>query len=172
MHGEIVTDRLTLRQIPWKKAEALSDSQHDPAVQTGYLKKAFDEHPEILEDTQELARVISKMFNATNGEKVCWGAFLKDEMIGYINIIHPNDDDPVLQYEIREVFQRKGYGFAAVSGVLQTFWKTHPGKPVSALIRPNNFASIALIKKLGGVLMPPQSPLEEMMVSTYKIAAM
>lgn len=170
MQTEIITSRLTLRSVSWETTEEISDNQYDSTDRASYLKEAIDANPEVLDDAKEIMRVLDKMLDALKGDRSCWGAFLGKELIGYVNIVRPETDMPMLQYEIKKAYQHKGYGYEAVLNVLQAYWKQHPGKRVSAFIRPDNAASIALIKRLGGVLLPPGSLLEGIMFSTYTVA--
>lgn len=170
MKDIILTTRLRLKPIPRDTARELSEKQAPATADSSYLKKAIEEHPEIIADTKELKRVLDVMGSMYDRDELCYGAFLNDEMVGFVNVVHPDGDFPILQYEVKVEYHRKGLGYEAVTGYLQAYWEEHQSSHVFALIRPTNTASIALIKKLGGILVPPKSLLEELMFSTYKIA--
>ena len=171
MRAAIKSNRLIIKQVTWEETKDLSDSQYDLSGQGSYLKKAIAENPNLMDDANEIIRVMDMMIDALKGDKICWGVFLEEEMIGYVNIVRPAEEKPMLQYEIKKTYQRKGYGAEAVSTVLRLYFENNPGNSVYALIRPDNTASIALIKKLNGKLIPPESLLEEAMFSTYLIPA-
>ena len=171
MREAIKSNRLIIKQVTREETKELLDSQYDLSGQGSYLKKAIAENPNLMDDANEIIRVMDMMIDALKGDRTCWGVFLGDEMIGYVNIVRPAEEKPMLQYEIRKGYQRKGYGAEAVSAVLQLYFDNCPGKSVYALIRPDNTASISLIKKLNGKLIPPQSLLEEATFSTYQILA-
>lgn len=170
MRNIILTKRLRLEPIPRETARELSEKQAPATADSSHLKKAIEEHPEIIADTKELKRVLDVMGSMYDRDELCYGAFLNDEMVGFINLVHPDGDFPILQYEVKVKYHRKGFGYEAVTGYLRAYWEEHQSSPVFALIRPNNTASIALIKKLGGNLIPPKSLLEGLMFSTYKVA--
>lgn len=170
MQDLIITARLRLEPIPRETARALSENQAQETTDFSYLKKAIEEHPEIIADTKELRRVLDVMGSMYDKDELCYGAFLNDELVGFVNLVHPDGDFPILQYEVKEDYHRKGLGYEAITGYLRAYWEAYHSSSVFALIRPNNTASIALIKKLSGILVPPKSLLEELMFSTYKVA--
>lgn len=169
MQDLILTARLRLKPIPRETARALSENQAPETADSSYLKKAIEEHPEIIADTKELKRVLDVMGSMYDRDELCYGAFLNEEMVGFVNVVHPYGDFPILQYEVKVEHHRKGIGYEAVSGYLRAYWEDRQSSPVFALIRPNNTASIALIKKLGGILVPPKSLLEELLFSMYRL---
>ena len=171
MNAAITSSGLMLKQVSREKTQELSDSQYDLAGQGSYLKKAIEANPELMDNAHEIVRVMDTLIDALKGDRSCWGVFLGEEMIGYVNIVRPAEEKPMLQYEIRKAYQRKGYGAEAVSTVLRSYFEKYPGKSVYALIRPDNTASVALIKKLNGKLIPPESRLEEVLFSTYQVPA-
>ena len=169
MQDIIFTERLTLKPVTREETRMLSESQAPASLDTSDLQASIDAHPDILTETKELKRVLDIMASMYDRDVICCGVFLNDEMIGFVNIVHPGGTFPLLQYEIKKDFQRRGFGHEAVSGFLQEYWKTW-AEPVFALIRPTNTVSIALIKKLGGTLVQPKSLLEELLISTYRVS--
>ena len=170
MQDEIRTEQLVLKPVSREETRSLSEGQAAETADSSYLKKAIEDHPEIIDDTKELKRVLDIMGSMYDRDEICYGAYLNGEMVGFVNVVHPGGDFPILQYEVKMAHHRKGVGFEATGAFLQAYWKAYQAMPVFALIRPNNTASLALIRKLGGTLVPPKSLLEELMFLTYKVA--
>jgi len=65
--------------------------------------------------------------------------------------------------------QHQGYGFEFLVAVLKHVLDERPGLKFVYRVNPNNRASIALVEKIGGILQPAKSAIEEYFMKTYII---
>ena len=170
MRNYITTERLILKPVPREATLELSQSQQRKPSDTSHLNQVLEDHPEVLLDIEELKRVLNFMAEMNNPDAICYGAFLDEQLIGFVNVVHPGGAFPILQYEMKDAFQHKGLGFETVTAFLKAYWTDYAGSSVYAIIQPNNTASIALVRKLGGELLRPKSTLEKILFSLYQIS--
>ena len=97
MQDIIFTERLTLKPVTREETRMLSESQAPASLDTSDLQASIDAHPDILTETKELKRVLDIMASMYDRDVICCGVFLNDEMIGFVNIVHPGGTFPLLQ---------------------------------------------------------------------------
>lgn len=81
-----------------------------------------------------------------------WIARLKstNEFIGWYILKHlPNNGEVEVGFRIKEQFWNKGYSTEAGKALLKHGFETLGLEKIAAIVRPDNFASQAVIKKIG-----------------------
>jgi ribosomal-protein-alanine N-acetyltransferase len=81
-----------------------------------------------------------------------WVTFLKDtnEFIGWYILKHlPDDGEVEIGFRIKKKFWGNGYSTEAGKALLKHGFGTLGLKKIAAIVRPDNFASQAVIKKIG-----------------------
>ena len=114
----------------------MTNSHGKPQTKEHYEKRI----PELLNYMQE------------NPGLGLWIARLKSsgEFIGWYILKHlPNDGEVEVGFRIRKKFWGKGYSTEAGKALLKHGFGTVGLKKIAAIVRPDNFASQAVIKKIG-----------------------
>ena len=75
---------------------------------------------------------------------------------------------PDLQIELAPSYQRQGYGYEFLSTLTKYLFNSGY-TCFRYAVMPNNQASIALVEKIGGQLLEPESEVERLLFRTYYI---
>lgn len=143
----MTTERLTLRAPNELSIDLLVELDSDPEVMRFLTdgeprdKKHYDTHfPKLLKYMDE------------NSGLGLWLAFSKsrNEFIGWYILKHlPNDGEMEVGFRIKKQFWGNGYSTEAGKALLKHGFGTLGLKKIAAIVRPDNFASQSVIKKLG-----------------------
>lgn len=143
----MTTDRLILRVPNERSIDLLVELDSDPEVMRFLTdgeprdKKHYDTHfPKLLKYMEE------------NPGLGLWLAFSKasNEFIGWYILKHlPDNGEVEVGFRIKKKFWNKGYSTEAGKALLKHGFETLGLKKVAAIVRPDNFASQAVIKKIG-----------------------
>jgi RimJ/RimL family protein N-acetyltransferase len=141
------TDRLVLRALTLDDIDLLVDLDNDPEV----MRFITDGKPQPKEHYEkripELLNYMEK-----NPDLGLWVTFLKDtnEFIGWYILKHlPDDGEVEIGFRIKKKFWGNGYSTEAGKALLKHGFGTLGLKKIAAIVRPDNFASQAVIKKIG-----------------------
>lgn len=81
-----------------------------------------------------------------------WVTFLKEtnEFIGWYILKHlPDNGEVEVGFRLKKQFWNNGYSMEAGKALLKHGFKTLGLRKIAAIVRPDNFASQAVIKKIG-----------------------
>jgi RimJ/RimL family protein N-acetyltransferase len=169
---EIRTGRLVIRPCSQESVDAISKINGDGNV-TKYLSSLSEEQIAIIFKDKDQVELLLKRISASRGDgnSLLFGAWLKQNMIGYIALVNCAAKIPELQIEIAPDYQGKGYGYEFLKAVLRYVFKKHGYDAIRYTVLPSNDASIALVKKVGAILQKPASEAEKILIKTYHISS-
>ena len=107
----LYTKRLKLTSITDKDKDDLIEIASDPMVYKSYMI------PDLLTDDAK-DKFFLRLKNATlSSEKICYGIYLKDKLIGFINEVERFNDNKSIEvgYFLKEKEWNKGYATEALS---------------------------------------------------------
>ena len=141
------TERLALRPIQLTDIDLLVDLDSDPEV----MRYITDGKPQPKEHyNQRVPELVSYMQD--NPGLGLWLAYLKgtNTFIGwYILKPLPNGGEVEVGFRIKKQFWGNGYSTEAGKALLKHGFETLGLEKIAAIVRPDNFASQAVIKKIG-----------------------
>lgn len=141
------TERLILRPLTQDDMNLLLDLDSDPEV----MRFISDGKPQTKEHYEKAIPSLVNYMKKNQGLGL-WIAYLKDtsEFIGWYILKHlPNDGEVEVGFRIKKKFWRNGYSTEAGKALLKYGFETLGLKKIAAIVRPDNFASQAVIKKIG-----------------------
>jgi RimJ/RimL family protein N-acetyltransferase len=141
------TQRLVLKWLEPEDIELLVDLDSDPEV----MKFITDGKPQTKEHYEKRIPELLK-YMAQNPGLGLWTAYLKgtDEFMGWYILKHlPDNGEVEVGFRIKKKFWGTGYSTEAGKALLKHGFGTLGLKKVAAIVRPDNFASQAVIKKIG-----------------------
>lgn len=140
----LTTNRLILRTLQPQDLDIMFDYRNHPdcaRYQRGQAK-----------DREEIRQLIQKRQNdqISVEEPFMAGVAKKDtgELVGEI-VVMPNMGTITLGYTFSYRHHRKGYGFEALSALIQLLHERYPQWDFICFTDPENVASMGLLKKLG-----------------------
>jgi RimJ/RimL family protein N-acetyltransferase len=141
------TERLQLRPLALHHIDDLVALDSDPEVMH-FLTDGVATPREVYEERVPL--LMSYM--ETNPGLGLWPTYLKQtgEFMGWYILKHlPDNSEVEVGFRIRKPFWGKGFSTEAGTALLQHGFGTLGLKTIAAIVRPDNFASQAVILKLG-----------------------
>jgi RimJ/RimL family protein N-acetyltransferase len=141
------TERLLLVPLEMKHIDNLADLDSDPEV----LRYITDGVPRDRKHQEEGVPRVMKYMEENPGLGL-WVTYLKDtnEFVGWYILKHlPNDGEVEVGFRLKKQFWGKGYSTEAGNALLKHGFETLGLKRIAAIVRPDNFASQAVIKKIG-----------------------
>ncbi|MGB0368174.1 MAG: GNAT family N-acetyltransferase [Flavobacteriales bacterium] len=141
------TDRLLLKPLEAKHIDNLTDLDSDPEV----LRYITDGEIRDRKHQEEAIPRVMKYMQENPGLGL-WVAYLKDtdEFIGWYILKHlPDGGEVEVGFRLKKKFWSKGYSTEAGKALLKHGFETLGLKRIAAIVRPDNFASQAVIKKIG-----------------------
>ncbi len=148
-HADIFleTERLALRKLKLEDLDLFVDLDSDPEVMR-YLTGGKPQSREHYEKRiPELLKYISE-----NPGLGLWPTYLKEtnEFIGWYILKHlPDGGEVEIGFRIKKKFWGKGYSTEAGLALLKHGFETVGLNRIAAIVRPDNLASQAVIKKIG-----------------------
>lgn len=141
------TDRVELKELTMGQIDHLVDLDSDPDVMH------FITDGEIRPREHHL-EAVPKLLNYTkeNPGLGLWTAYLKDtgEFMGWYILKHLLETGEVeIGFRLKKKFWGQGYSTEVGKAVLKHGFETVGLKRIVAITRPDNFASQAVIKKIG-----------------------
>lgn len=146
------TDRLIIKEIAVEDIPALMDLYKNPEINS-YLPEIQKASLDLTETAIEKHRAyIKNMYHFYDFG--LWGIYLKEtgELIGQCGIEpHQQDKEDILElgYLIAPKYQHFGYAAEAVNAVLQYSFNCLAVNKITALIAPENKASLHIAEKTG-----------------------
>ena len=143
----VETERLLLVPLEMKHIDNLSDLDSDPEV-LRYITNG--EIRDRKHQEEAVPRVIKYM--QENPGLGLWIAYLKEssEFIGWYILKHLPDDGGVeVGFRLKQKFWGNGYSTEAGTALLKHGFETLDLNRIAAIVRPDNLASQAVIKKIG-----------------------
>jgi RimJ/RimL family protein N-acetyltransferase len=141
------TDRLRLRPVNIDDIDLLVDLDSDPEV----MKYITDGKPQTKEHYEKAVPALFRYMEKNSGLGL-WVAYLKgtNEFIGWYILKHlPDDGEVEVGFRIKKKFWGNGYSTEAGKALVKHGFETLGLKKIAAIVRPDNFASQAVIKKIG-----------------------
>jgi RimJ/RimL family protein N-acetyltransferase len=141
------TERLLLVPLEMKHIDNLADLDSDSEV----LRYITDGVPRDRKHQEEGVPRVMKYMEENSGLGL-WVTYLKDtnEFVGWYILKHlPNDGEVEVGFRLKKQFWGKGYSTEAGKALLKHGIETLGLKRIAAIVRPDNFASQAVIKKIG-----------------------
>ena len=138
------TNRLILRNVAAKDAEIMHDYRNNEICaryQRGQTKD-YDGIVALVERRKSDVMSVDAPFMAAVALKET------DEMVGEI-VVMPKDGTISLGYTFSYKHHRKGYGFEALTALINMLHKQYPKWDFISFTEPENEPSMALLKKLG-----------------------
>ena len=139
--------RLRLRPITLDDMDLLVDLDSDPEV----MRFITDGKPSSKAHYEKAIPALVNYMKSNPGLGL-WIAYLKDTnaFIGWYILKHlPDDGEVEVGFRIKKQFWGKGYSTEAGKTLLKHGFETLGLKKIAAIVRPDNFASQAVIKKIG-----------------------
>ena len=140
------TERLILRNLMPADAEVMYDYRNDIRC-SRYQRGQTKDLPGIRELV--LKRMLDAITDQTNFVVAVERKDTK-QMIGEI-VVMPNDGCFSLGYTFHYDHHRKGYAYEALSVLINQLHERYPEMEFISFTEPENFASMALLRKLGYV---------------------
>lgn len=164
---EIKTSRLLIRPIDTSQTAGISE-QNSTSGNLEYLENLANEDLMILfRNRTEVAQLTARLSEKIKRpDRISYGAWLEEEMIGYISLLNHTADVPEIQIELAPRYHRQGYGYEFLHALLSALFK-EKFTAFSATVLPSNTASQALMIKAGGVLQEPTSDVARILFKTY-----
>jgi RimJ/RimL family protein N-acetyltransferase len=165
----ITTARLTIHETDSDTVKPISEKNQ--AIGSSNLFSALSDNEEwfVFANKDALCALLSKLLSYEgNGEQLVYGIWLESTLIGYIGLKNHTAPIPEIQIEFDPEYQHQGYGYEALSKMIDHFFVVGH-KCLRYLVKPSNKASIALVEKVGGQLQPPDSEVERILLRTYLI---
>ena len=144
---KLETERLLLVPLEMKHIDNLTDLDSDPEV----LYYITDGETRDRKDQEEAVPRVIKYMQENPGLGL-WVAYLKatNEFIGWYILKHlPDDGEVEVGFRLKKQFWGKGYSTEAGKKLLKHGFETLGLKEIAAIVRPDNFASQVVIKKIG-----------------------
>ena len=141
------TERLLLRPLAMDDMDLMVDLDSDPEV----MRFITDGKPQTKEHYKKRMPEVIKYMSENPGLGL-WVTFIKDsnEFIGWYILKHlPDDGEVEVGFRIKKKFWNQGYSTEAGKKLLTYGFETLGLKRIAAIVRPDNFASQAVIKKIG-----------------------
>lgn len=141
------TERLHLVPLEMKHIDNLTDLDSDPEV----MRFITDGNPQTKEHYEKRIPELLRYMQENPGLGL-WVAHLKanNHFIGWYILKHlPDDGEVEVGFRIKKKFWNKGYSTEAGKTLLKHGFETLGLKKVAAIVRPDNFASQAVIRKIG-----------------------
>lgn len=167
----IETPRLIIRSSD-KTAEeyVIEHSGEETSIEDFMAKLPENIYASIIKDTGALLELAELLAANHDENRLIFSArALNDDIIGYMAINHIGSATPSVSVSVIEREHRKGYAYEMLAALLAWMGRNYPDKTMYYYVRPDNAASIALAKKLGGRLVQPKSLVEEVILQTYVI---
>lgn len=143
----IETGRLLLRPMMIVDMHLMVELDSDPDV----MRFITDGKPQTKEHYEKRVPEVIKYMQENPGLGL-WIAFVKDtrEFIGWYILKHlPNNEEVEVGFRIKKKFWGQGYSTEAGKALLKHGFETVGLKKIAAIVRPDNLASQAVIKKIG-----------------------
>jgi len=136
------TERLTLRQLQPRDAEAVHAITNDPAITSSI---AFLEHPFTLSDA------VALIDRNGNGHDCFIGVRRRTDgsLVGIMGAHLCAPDNIEVGYWLGTAYHGQGYATEAGAALLAVLSRTLPGQRIVAECRPENRASWRVLEKLG-----------------------
>ncbi len=141
------TEQLALKKLKLEDLDLFVDLDSDPAVMHYITDGVPRERSHYEERIPELLKYISE-----NPGLGLWPTYLKEtnEFIGWYILKHlPDDGEVEIGFRIKKKFWGKGYSTEAGLALLKHGFETVGLDRIAAIVRPDNLASQAVIKKIG-----------------------
>lgn len=141
------TERLSLVPLAMKHIDNLADLDSDPEV----MHFITDGVPRDRKHQEEAVPRVIKYMEENPGLGL-WVAFLRDtdEFMGWYILKHlPDDGEVEVGFRLKKKFWGNGYSTEAGKKLIQHGFETVGLKRIAAIVRPDNLASQAVIKKIG-----------------------
>lgn len=141
------TERLLLVPLEMKHIDNLADLDSDPEV----MRYITDGVPRDRKHQEEAVPRVMKYMEENPGLGL-WVTYLKDtnEFMGWYILKHlPNDGEVEVGFRLKKQFWGKGFSTEAGKALLKHGFETLGLKKIAAIVRPDNFVSQAVIKKIG-----------------------
>ena len=143
----LTTERLTLVDLEVRHVDDLCDLDSDPAV----MHFITDGEPWPRSHNEEAVPRLQK-YSAENPGLGLWPTYLTEtgEFMGWYILKHLLDTGEVeVGFRIKKKFWGQGFSTEAGKALLKHGVETVGLERIVAIVRPDNFASQAVIKKLG-----------------------
>lgn len=165
----ICTERLTIRETDSNTIKPISEKNQTNGSSNLFSALSDNEDWFAFANKDALCDLLSKLLSYEgNGERLVYGIWLESTLIGYIGLKNHTAPIPEIQIEFDPEYQHQGYGYEALSKMIDHFFAVGH-KCLRYLVKPSNKASIALVEKVGGQLQPPDSEVERILLKTYLI---
>lgn len=165
----ISTARLTIRETDSDTVKSISQKNQVNGGSDLFSVLSDNEEWFVFANKDALCDLLSKLLSYEgNGERLVYGIWLESTLIGYIGLKNHTAHIPEIQIEFDPEYQHQGYGYEALSKMIDHFFAVGY-KCLRYLVKPSNEASIALVEKVGGQLQPPDSEVERILLRTYLI---
>lgn len=141
------TDRLKLIPLALEHIDNLADLDSDPEV----MHYITDGVPRDRKHQEEAVPRVIKYMEENPGLGL-WVAFLKDsqEFMGWYILKHlPDNGEVEVGFRLKKKFWGNGYSTEAGKKLIHHGFETVGLKRIAAIVRPDNLASQAVIKKIG-----------------------
>lgn len=141
------TERLTLKWLKPEDIDLFVDLDSDPEVMRYLTGGAPQSREDYEKRVPELLNYMAK-----NPGLGLWPTYLNDtnEFIGWYILKHlPDNGEVEVGFRIKKKFWGNGYSTEAGKALLKHGFGTLGLKKIAAIVRPDNFASQAVIKKIG-----------------------
>ena len=168
---EIHTSRLAIRETDNEAIKPISEKNMASAGSNILSDLTEDDIKIIFEEKEELSALVAKLqsYNDAKSSKI-YGIWFDSTLIGYVGLKNFDEPIPEIQIEFDPRYHHQGYGYEALSAMVQHFFDQGI-KCLRYVVIPTNKASIALVEKIGGQLQPPGSNVERILLRTYHIPA-
>lgn len=166
---EINTGHFIIREADKDETEKISEQNYSGSVEKFLSSLTVDEISLVLRDAEAVNQFFTYLKDIANGNKIVYGAWQEEKMIGFISLVNEENSTPELQIEILPEFQNKGYGYEFLRVLLDWLFENKKYKYIRYTILPTNKASVALVEKIGGSLQTPKTEIEKLFIRIYHI---
>lgn len=166
---KIATKRLIIQPADSNVVDYVDEHSGQDVDFDSYMSKlSVDAMMRVMEDKTALMELAGRLTKAHGKDQLIVSAKTQNgEIIGYMSIANTKSQTPWFSIGVVQNEQRKGYGYEMMCGFIEWLQRNAPDKDLLYCVRPDNTASIALVKKVGGQLVEPKSFAEHVILSTY-----
>lgn len=165
----ISTARLTIHETDSDTVKPISEKNQASGGSDLFSALSDNDKRYLFVNKDALCDLLSKLLSYEgNGECLFFGVWLDSTLIGYIGLKNHTGPTPEIQIEFDPEYQHRGYGYEALSKMIDHFF-VMGHNCLRYVVKPSNKASIALVEKVGGQLQSPDSEVERLLLRTYLI---
>ena len=167
---EIRTERLIIRGVSQSEARQVKERANHSTGMEALDRHSEEEVKAIFSNQEQVQAFLDSIIESLGDcESVTYGAWRNHNLIGVIAVVNDCHGTPELEIYMLPEYQGQGYGFEFLRALLKELFLEKKYRFFQYRVSNDNSASINLVKKLGGIVQPPRTELEKILMQVYRI---